>query len=287
MSKAYDHVKDSAIQRWRSQVSRHHQQSISAQEKFNPSIDFWKQYAPNFRDDPFRENDAIVLKLLEEFQDCQTILDIGGGAGRLALPLALVKKAVTVVDSSEAMLSQLNMSAEEARIENVKCVNKLWEEIGDDFCLHDGSIISHVTYGIEDIEKFILNTSRYTAKTVVALAFSESPQAYLGDIWEVVHDEVRVHLPGANELMDVLVYMGLKPEMELLETLSPHNYHSHSDALQDIRNRLYVNANSEKDVLLKDSLTRMLNGVVSSDGDAYELKGSVNRALCLIRWDFT
>ena len=137
------------------------------------------------------------------------------------------------------------------------------------------------------IEKFILNTSRYTAKTVVALAFSESPQAYLGDIWEVVHDEVRVHLPGANELMDVLVYMGLKPEMELLETLSPHNYHSHSDALQDIRNRLYVNANSEKDVLLKDSLTRMLNGVVSSDGDVYELKGSVNRALCLIRWDFT
>ena len=135
--------------------------------------------------------------------------------------------------------------------------------------------------------KFILNTSHYTAKTVVTLAFSESPQAYLGDIWEVVHDEVRVHLPGANELMDVLVYMGLKPEMELLETLSPHNYHSHSDALQDIRNRLYVNANSEKDVLLKDSLTRMLNGVVSSDGDVYELKGSVNRALCLIRWDFS
>ena len=48
-----------------------------------------------------------------------------------------------------------------------------------------------------------------------------------------------------------------------------------------------MNANSEKDVLLKDSLTRMLNGVVSSDGDVYELKGSVNRALCLIRWDFT
>ena len=287
MNKARDHVKDSAIQRWRSQVSRHHQQSISAQEKFNPSIDFWKQYAPNFRDDPFRENDPIVLKLLEEFQDCQTILDIGGGAGRLALPLALVKKAVTVVDSSEAMLSQLKMSAEEARIKNVKCVNKLWEEINDDFCPHDGSIISHVTYGIEDIEKFILNTSQYTGKTVVVLSFSESPQAYLGDIWEVVHNEVRVHLPGANELMDVLDYMGLKPKTELLENISPHYYHSHADALQDIRSRLYVNEDSEKDALLKDSLSRMLNEVASSDGDVYELKGSVKRALCLIRWDFS
>jgi 2-polyprenyl-3-methyl-5-hydroxy-6-metoxy-1,4-benzoquinol methylase len=286
LNKASLDIEDSAIQRWISQVSRHHEQSISAQEKFNPSIDFWKPYAHNFKDDPFRENDPAVLKLLEEFLDCETILDIGGGAGRLALPLALRKKAVTVVDSSESMLSELNTSASGANITNVESINALWEEVPENITIHDGAIISHVTYGIEDIERFVLNANRYTAKKILVLVFMESPQTYLGNIWEMVHSEARVHLPGALQLMDVLKDFGLRPQMEILENLEPHNYQSYDEALNDLRNRLYVTTDSPKDELLKSGLRDLLVSVSPSDDHLLELKGSEKRALCLIKWKF-
>jgi len=52
-----------AVDRWHSQVQRHHSQSIAAQQNFDPNQDFWEGMAQNFRDDPFRKGDQ------EGFQD--------------------------------------------------------------------------------------------------------------------------------------------------------------------------------------------------------------------------
>ena len=268
-----------AVDRWHSQVRRHHSQSIAAQQNFDPNQDFWEGMAQNFKDDPFRKGDPVIDMLEQEFAECRTLVDIGGGAGRLALPLSLSREAVTVVDSSKSMLLELQDSCEEAKIENVSSVFGLWEDAVID--IHEGALCSHVTYGIENIGKFLENVNQYASKRVVIIAFMKSPQAHLESVWREVHEEERVHLPGVPELMDVLWQLGIAPELNIIEHLGPHIYGSEKDAISDLRRRLYVNQGTRKDEIL----TRVLKSDLKPTEQGMELANSDGRISCLISWN--
>ena len=268
-----------AVDRWHSQVRRHHSQSIAAQQNFDPNQDFWEGMAQNFKDDPFRKGDPVIDRLEQEFAECRTLVDIGGGAGRLALPLSLSREAVTVVVSSKSMLLELQDSCEEAKIENVSSVFGLWEDAVID--IHEGSLCSHVTYGIENICKFLENVNQYASKRVVIIAFMKSPQAHLESLWREVHEEERVHLPGVPELMDVLWQLGIAPELNIIEHLGPHIYGSEKDAISDLRRRLYVNQGTRKDEILR----RVLKSDLKPTEQGMELANSDGRISCLISWN--
>ena len=268
-----------AVDRWHSQVRRHHSQSIAAQQNFDPNQDFWEGMAQNFKDDPFRKGDPVIDRLEQEFAECRTLVDIGGGAGRLALPLSLSREAVTVVDSSKSMLLELQDSCEEAKIENVSSVFGLWEDAVID--IHEGALCSHVTYGIENIGKFLENVNQYASKRVVIIAFMKSPQAHLESLWREVHEEERVHLPGVPELMDVLWQLGIAPELNIIEHLGPHIYGSEKDAISDLRRRLYVNQGTRKDEIL----TGVLKSDLKPTEQGMELANSDGRISCLINWN--
>ena len=268
-----------AVDRWHSQVRRHHSQSIAAQQNFDPNQDFWEGMAQNFKDAPFRKGDSVIDRLEKEFAECRTLVDIGGGAGRLALPLSLSRQTVTVVDSSKSMLIELKDSCEEAKIENVSSVFGLWEDAVID--IHEGALCSHVTYGIENIGKFLENVNQYASKRVVIIAFMKSPQAHLESLWREVHEEERVHLPGVPELMDVLWQLGIAPELNIIEHLGPHIYGSEKDAISDLRRRLYVNQGTRKDEIL----TRVLKSDLKPTEQGMELANSDGRISCLISWN--
>ena len=182
-------------------------------------------------------------------------------------------------NSSKSMLEELRKSCDEANIQNVEPVFTLWEEAVVQ--VHEGALCSHVTYGIEDIEKFLINANRYASKHVVIVAFMKSPQAHLGILWEAVHGEKRVHLPGVPELMDVLWQMGLTPELSVLDHLGPHVYKSDEDALHDLRKRLYVNQGTEKD----EKLITALQTNLKSTKEGLELANSDGRISCIMSWD--
>jgi SAM-dependent methyltransferase len=268
------------IERWRTQVKAHHSQSIDAQIDFDPEQDFWQDLAHKFRDDPYRLNDPLLVRLEEEFTGCDSLLDVGGGAGRLALPLALHREKVTVVDSSESMLNQLKEASVESGINNVEAIRSLWERLSFNVSIHSGSLCSHVVYGIEDIETFVRNINRFTADRVIVLAFMRSPQAHLEVLWELIHGEKRINLPGVPELMGVLWEMGMIPELSILETLGPHIYESEIEAINDLRKRIYVNEGTDKD----KNLISLLGVHLSPVEGGLELVGSAGRTMCLVRW---
>lgn len=268
------------IERWRTQVKAHHSQSIAAQIDFDPEQDFWQDLAHKFRDDPYRLNDPLLVRLEKEFTGCDSLLDVGGGAGRLALPLALHREKVTVVDSSESMLNQLKEASVESGINNVEAIRSLWERLSFNVSIHSGSLCSHVVYGIEDIETFVRNINRFTADRVIVLAFMRSPQAHLEVLWELIHGEKRINLPGVPELMGVLWEMGMIPELSILETLGPHIYESEIEAINDLRKRIYVNEGTDKD----KNLISLLGVHLSPVEGGLELVGSAGRTMCLVRW---
>ena len=51
--------------------------------------------------DPFRTDDPVVNALFAMLSEDTEVLDVGGGSGRLAMPLATRAKQVTVVEPSE------------------------------------------------------------------------------------------------------------------------------------------------------------------------------------------
>ena len=269
---------DSAVQKWKIQVSSHHAQSIAAQENFDPSRDFWEGMTGGFIADPFRQNDLVLDRLLVEFSECQSVLDVGGGAGRFALALSVHGKDITVVDASQSMLSELKKSCSSFKISEIKSVLSEWEQAS--VKTHDGVLCSHVAYGVEDIETFINNIICHTNKHVVFLLFNQSPQAHLAESWELVHKEKRINLPGADELMPVLNEMGISPKFSVIQSLSIPIYESKDAALSDLRSRLYVNKGSVGEQKLKSSFDTLF--AVNEEG--FYLKNAPVKDLCIVQW---
>ena len=167
----------SAIEYWKSRVEAHHAQSIRAQKESDwESGDFWSSLASSFREGPHRTDDLVLNRLIQEVGPNSTVLDVGGGAGRYSLPLALRCGQVTVVDSSESMLAELRDGASAANIDDLGIVQGLWEDASVEAA--DLVLCAHVIYGIVEIEQFIRKLERHASERVLMLAFSESPLSF-------------------------------------------------------------------------------------------------------------
>ena len=142
-----------AVQAWKNKVRSHHAQSLGVQEKNPPDADFWRTRASGFRADPRREPDAALRRVLDMAGPDTTVLDVGAGGGRLALPLALRCRHVTAVEPSPSMVEQLREGADEAGIANMSVVQANWEDAEVEPA--DLVICSHVVYGVVDIDHFV------------------------------------------------------------------------------------------------------------------------------------
>lgn len=252
----------SAIEKWKSRVESHHAQSIRAMgDSWSPG-DFWRPFARNFRDDPRRTDDPIVDRLVREVDSSTTVLDVGGGAGRLALPLALHSAHATVLEPSDSMLEQLREVMEESGIENVSSIQGNWEDTETEPA--DIVLCSHVVYGVTEIELFLRKLTTHARKRVLLLAFVDSPQAHHAAFWKAIHGEERVNLPGLPEIVNVLWEMDIYPDIEMLEASVMQTFDDFESAINQLRLRLYVMPDTEQDERLRVAAKQLL--VETSDG---------------------
>ena len=252
----------SSIECWRNRVETHHAQSIKAQGESWSSGDFWRPFASAFRSDPHRTDDPILNALIRRLDDGQTALDVGGGAGRFALPLALRCDHVTVVEPSESMVSELRVAADEAGIGNLTVVQESWEEA--EVQPAGIALCSHVVYGATDIEPFIRKLESHAKEQVLMLMFMDSPQAKLSPLWERVHGEERVDLPALPQLLEVLWELEIFPDLEMVKTATHMGFENRDDAFEQLRQRLYVKPDTEHDRRLQSAVRDLL--VETSDG---------------------
>src|SRR5688572_18261473 len=109
--------------------------------------------AQRFRHDPHRNLDANLAVIASYVEPQDVLIDVGGGAGRICLPLALRCREGIVVDVSQAMAEAFQAGAAAAGITNVRFIRADWLEA--EAIQGDIAVAASVTYFVRDIVAFI------------------------------------------------------------------------------------------------------------------------------------
>jgi hypothetical protein len=210
-------------------------------------------YAPVtnlFVADPRRTGEPALDALLAMARPGDTWVDIGAGAGRYALPLALRLREVIAVEPSGGMRRALRTGMGEHGIDNVRVVAGTWPAALDELGrlpAVDVSLIAHVAYDIEPIGVFLDAMEAATRERCVAVLTDRSPASVADPFWPLVHGEERVALPALPELVGLLRARGRDPRVDIVER-SLRTFDSVPALTAFLRRQLFIEVGGEKDV---------------------------------------
>jgi hypothetical protein len=184
-----------------------------------PSGDLYGELEPDhplLKADPRRPLDGNLAALADLIEPSDAIVDVGGGAGRMSLPLALRCRSVTNVDPSSCMGAAFLANAEAAGISNVGLVKGDWLEV-DDVPQGTVALVNHATYLSRDIVPFIEKLEHAGPRRVILTVNAPPPPSWNRALFQLVHGEAEEVVPGHAELMNVLWEMGRLPDLTMLQ----------------------------------------------------------------------
>ena len=142
------------------------------------------------------------------------IVDIGGGAGRISLPLALRCREVVNIEPSAAMGAGFRSNAALAGVGNARVVEGDWIQV--DPPLGTIALVNHVTYLTREIVPFIRKLERVGARRFLITVNDPPPPSWQRVLFQLVHGEAEVVVPGHVELVNVLWELGILPDIRVL-----------------------------------------------------------------------
>jgi 2-polyprenyl-3-methyl-5-hydroxy-6-metoxy-1,4-benzoquinol methylase len=206
--------------------------------------DYWAPLTKRFVDDPRREGDPSVEALAKFVTPSSTVIDVGAGAGRIALPLALRCRKVIAVEPSAAMCEGLRETAREHGIDNVEVIQSTWEDAECEPA--DLVFAAHVVYFIRPIGEFVDKLSRMAKGTAAILLMQHAPVSQFDAWWHEVYGIERISLPALPELLPVLWERGIYPNVEMLPTYQPPPFKDEEEASNAMRHRLFIGKDNEQ-----------------------------------------
>ena len=265
-----------ACQRWGEMVRLEHAQSERMRGDPGPQ-DYWTNYAQNFVADPRRTDDILLDTLREQVKPHHVLMDVGAGAGRYALPLAMICRELVAVEPSGAMVDALKEQAAAEALSNISVVHSSWQDA--EAPKVDIAICCHVVYTVTDIDVF-LNKLTSHARKVILVLYDSPPQSQLQRVWQEVHGEERLRLPSLPELREVLDEMGLEATMEPIMVRPSRGYQDMASALPQIAERLYIMPGDEK----MGKLERVLPDLLEEQQGELRVKGAPNMVPHMVSW---
>lgn len=252
---------------WAERVRRNREQ-VERLRETSEDADHYAPVAGMFRDDPRRQGDDILDRLLAIARPTDTWLDVGAGAGRFAFPLALAVREVMAVDPSAAMVGALHEGAREHGIANVRIVEGRWPDAASTLGplpVADVSLIANVGHDTEQIGPFVDALDRAARRECIAVMQEQPPAAPAAPFWLVVHGEPREPLPALADFVDLLVARGTSPDVELLDRPA-RDWGSRDQVLTFLRRQTWVVPGSAGDERLQAALDAALDKAGSMPG---------------------
>jgi SAM-dependent methyltransferase len=249
---------------WSARVRAHHEQTARVRETVEGG-DFYAPVSGLFIADPRRADDEVLDVLLPLARPDDTWLDVGAGAGRYALPLALRAREVIALDPSPAMLAALEEQAGAHGIHNVRTVGARWpvDEAGGRPPTADGVLIANLGYDVEAIGPFVDALEAAAGRLCVAILADRQPSTPAHAFWPPVHGEERVALPAFDDFLALLAARGRSPLEARVPRLA-RGFATRDEVERWLRNQLFVEPGSAKDRRLASELEDRI--VARADG---------------------
>lgn len=243
-----------ALAAWRTLVEADREQVESLPQRPRPE-DFYAPVAETFRADPRRTDDPVLEHLRTLTRRDDTWLDLGAGGGRYALALALGLKRLYAVEPSEGMRAVLSSSMRDFGIENVDVFAERWPG-PTKAPVADVAFMSHVSYDIAEIGPFLEQFEAHARRLCIAVLFERAPVSDFAPLWEPVHGERRVLLPGLKEFVSLLFARGRTPEVKLF-AVSPRAFPDVETLHRAARRPLWVLEGTSEDMRLAEVVRSM------------------------------
>lgn len=267
----------SAIQQWRAMIEAEHAQSERMRASVPPE-DHWQDYAHRFRVDPYRSGDALLDRLRQEVGPRHTIIDVGAGGGRLALPLALQCQQVVAVEPSPSMASVLLQQAAEYGIDNLSLIQARWGDA--QVAPGDIALCVHVLYTIQEVGPFVRKLAAHAREKVLIVLHKTAPLSQIYPLWKEVHEEERLPLPALPQLEKALEELGIAHQVEMLAPQPPWGFGSLEQAIDELARRLYLAPGSAQKARLMEMLPEKLEQVEG----VFRIRGAPPMEPALVWW---
>jgi SAM-dependent methyltransferase len=267
---------------WALRVRTHHEQTARLRETPEGG-DFYAPVSRLFIADPRRTDDEVLDHLLPLALPADTWLDIGAGAGRYALPLALRTREVVALDPSAAMLAALREQAAEHGIANVRTIEARWpaDPSAGPVPAADAALIANLGYDVEEIGQFLDAMEAAAGRICVAILADRQPSQPAHAFWPPVHGEERAALPAFDDFLVLLRARGREPR-EVRVPRPPRGFPSRDELVHWLRNQLFLEPGSAKDAVLARELERRI--VARPDGTC-GLSSQVPMATGIVVWE--
>jgi SAM-dependent methyltransferase len=249
-----------------------------------PDRDFYAPVSSLFVADPRRTDEDALGALLMLAHPEDRWLDIGAGAGRYALPLAIRVAEVIAVEPSASMRNALRTGKEEHGLANLKIVAGAWPEALETLGeppVADVAFVAHVGYDIESIGPFIDAMEQAAGRLCVAMLTDRSPASVADPFWPIVHGMERVPLPALPELMELLRARGRTVEIERAER-APRTFDSFDGLATFIRRQLWITDDGEKEQRFREALSVMAR---ERDDDGWTLASPPVGEIGILTWE--
>ena len=164
--------------------------------------------------DPRRPLDPNLAAIAEYVAADDSIVDIGGGAGRISLALALRCRRVVNVEPSAAMGAGFRANAARAGIDNTSVVETNW--LAAEPPQGTLALANHVAYHTRDIVPFVEKLQEAGTRRVVITVNDPPPPSWYRLLFQALHSEPEAVEPGLVELANVLWEMGILPDIRIL-----------------------------------------------------------------------
>jgi SAM-dependent methyltransferase len=249
-----------------------------------PGPERWTRSAQRFVADPRRQPDANLSAILEYFRPEHVVLDVGGGAGRYGLPLALRCRHVINVEPATGMGQAFEAAAKDAGIDNVTWIGADWQDAGD--VSGDVSLVVNVTYFVRDIVPFLEKlVAASRERVIIAMSVTPPPNQSAG-LFEAVHGEPLAPVPGYRELLPVLWDLGIVPDVRVLHEARATSlggvYSTRDEAVRSVSSG--SQRSEAEQVTLTQRVDSRFDKLFEQVSGGYRLRASGDARMILVTW---
>lgn len=202
---------DELAARWRSlhEARAAQQARLRAREG-----DFWGGRAEVFAkriDSP----DATLAVILKKLRAEETLLDVGAGAGRYAIPAASHVSELIALEPSAGMGQALLREAERRNVPNIRLIQGDW--LSTDAPEADVVLCAHVLYFTPDAAPFLRKLDAHARRECIVVIRVDQGGAGLMPLYEQVCGEPQAPEPAFIELYNLLYGLGIVADVEIVE----------------------------------------------------------------------